>query len=323
LANGEIMEKPILAIVIPCFNEELCIKKTVEQLFVVIKDLINKGKIKEESYLYLVDDGSKDRTWSIIEEIHNSNKSVKGLKFMKNFGNQKAIIAGLESVNNIGCDCAVTIDADLQQDEWAIEKFIDKYMEGYDIVSGIRNNRKTDSFFKKFSALAFYKVMNILGANIPVNHSDYRLVSKHALEIMGQFGERYLFLRGFFNDVGFKTAYVNFDVKPRFAGESKFNFVSLMGLALNGITSYSIVPLRFVAILGFFMALFGFLVGFETVFEKIFLHNSPNGWATTIILLCVFGGIQLFCLGLIGEYVGQIFLEVKGRPRYIKSIELK
>lgn len=317
------MEKPRLAIIVPCFNEELCVKSTVEQLLNVLNKLVSDEKIKHDSYIYLVDDGSVDKTWEIIEEFHNKNKLIKGLKFVRNFGNQKALLAGLDCVRAIGCDCAVSIDADLQQDEWAIEKFVDEYMKGADIVSGIRNDRKTDSFFKKITALMFYKTMNILGAKIPPNHSDYRLVSKRALNILEQYPEKYLFLRGFFNEVGLKTAYVNFDVKPRMAGESKFNFVSLMGLALNGITSYSVVPLRFVTVLGFCMALFGFLVGVETVIEKIFWHNSPNGWATTIILLCVFGGIQLFCLGLIGEYVGQVYREVKARPRYIKDIELK
>lgn len=317
------MEKPRLAIIVPCFNEELCVKSTVEQLLNVLNKLVSDEKIKPDSYIYLVDDGSVDKTWEIIEEFHNKNKLIKGLKFVRNFGNQKALLAGLDCVRAIGCDCAVSIDADLQQDEWAIEKFVDEYMKGADIVSGIRNDRKTDSFFKKITALMFYKTMNILGAKIPPNHSDYRLVSKRALDILEQYPEKYLFLRGFFNEVGLKTAYVNFDVKPRMAGESKFNFVSLMGLALNGITSYSVVPLRFVTVLGFCMALFGFLVGVETVIEKIFWHNSPNGWATTIILLCVFGGIQLFCLGLIGEYVGQVYREVKARPRYIKDIELK
>lgn len=317
------MEKPRLAIIVPCFNEELCVKSTVEQLLNVLNKLVSDEKIKPDSYIYLVDDGSVDKTWKIIEEFHNKNKLIKGLKFVRNFGNQKALLAGLDCVRAIGCDCAVSIDADLQQDEWAIEKFVDEYMKGADIVSGIRNDRKTDSFFKKITALMFYKTMNILGAKIPPNHSDYRLVSKRALDILEQYPEKYLFLRGFFNEVGLKTAYVNFDVKPRMAGESKFNFVSLMGLALNGITSYSVVPLRFVTVLGFCMALFGFLVGVETVIEKIFWHNSPNGWATTIILLCVFGGIQLFCLGLIGEYVGQVYREVKARPRYIKDIELK
>ena len=317
------MDKPTLAIIVPCFNEELCVKSTIEKLLILLNSLVDKNKIKNNSYLYLVDDGSVDNTWNIIEDAHKKDKRVKALKFIRNFGNQKALIAGLEGVRNIGCDCAVSIDADLQQDENAIELFIDEYMKGADIVSGIRNDRKTDSFFKKVTALMFYKTMNILGAKIPPNHSDYRLVSKRTLDVMELYPEKYLFLRGFFNELGLKTAYVHFNVKPRMAGESKFNFMSLMVLALNGITSYSVVPLRFVAVLGFFMALFGFLVGVETVIEKIFWHNSPNGWATTIILLCVFGGIQLFCLGLIGEYVGQVFREVKARPRYVKDIELR
>lgn len=317
------MDKPTLAIIVPCFNEELCVKSTIEKLLILLNSLVDNNKIKNDSYLYLVDDGSVDNTWNIIEDAHKKDKRVKALKFIRNFGNQKALIAGLEGVRSLGCDCAVSIDADLQQDENAIELFIDEYMKGADIVSGIRNDRKTDSFFKKVTALMFYKTMNILGAKIPPNHSDYRLVSKRTLDVMELYPEKYLFLRGFFNELGLKTSYVHFNVKPRMAGESKFNFMSLMVLALNGITSYSVVPLRFVAVLGFFMALFGFLVGVETVIEKIFWHNSPNGWATTIILLCVFGGIQLFCLGLIGEYVGQVFREVKARPRYVKDIELR
>lgn len=317
------MDIPTLAIIVPCYNEELCLDKTINRLIEVLNGLAAEGKIKSDSYIYLVDDGSHDSTWQIIEKHHALDNRIKGTKFIRNFGNQKALIAGLESVREIGCDCAVSIDADLQQDENAIERFINEYMNGADIVSGIRRNRKTDSFFKKTTAFLFYKTMNILGAKIPQNHSDFRLVSKKALKIMELYPEKYLFLRGFFNEVGLNTAYVDFDVKPREAGESKYNFFSLMALALNGITSYSVVPLRFVAVLGFFMALFGFLVGVETVIEKIFWHNSPNGWATTIILLCVFGGIQLFCLGLIGEYVGQVYREVKARPRYVKDIELK
>ncbi len=315
--------KPVLAIVVPCFNEELCIKSTVDKLIGVLSSLVHKNKISESSYIYFVDDGSTDASWDIISDLNKANCQVKGLKFIRNFGNQKALIAGYEGVRNLGCDCAVSIDADLQQDEWAIEKFVDKYIEGYDIVSGIRNSRKTDTLFKKTSAILFYKLMNMLGAKIPMNHSDYRLISKRALDVMEEYPEKYLFLRGFFNEVGLKTAYVNFDVKPRAAGESKFNFISLMGLALNGITSFSIVPLRIVSILGFLMALFSFVVGFETILEKIFFNNTPNGWATTILLLCFFGGIQICCLGVIGEYVGQVYREVKGRPRYIKETELR
>ena len=318
------MQTPKLAITIPCFNEELCIETTAKRLLEVLNMLIEKGKIASDSYLYLVDDGSKDKTWEIIEHLHSENPDrIKGLKFIRNYGNQKALIAGLEGVRELGCDCVVSIDADLQQDELGIEKFIDEYKKGYEIVLGIRNNRKTDSFFKKYTALMFYKVMNLMGAKIPANHSDYRLVSKKALDMMALYPEKALFLREFFYELGLKTAIVNFDVKPRMAGESKFNFMSLMGLALNGITSFSIFPLRIVACLGFLMAVFAFLIGVETVCEKIFFNNSPNGFATMIILLCFFGGLQIFCLGVIGEYVGQVYREAKARPRYIPEKELK
>lgn len=316
------MRKPTLAIIIPCYNEELLVESTVKSLFEVINTLIEKGKILQDSYVYLIDDGSSDKTWSIIEKLHRENSLVKGTRFVKNYGNQKALMAGLLSVREIGCDCVVSIDADLQQDQWAIEKFVDKYAEGYDIVSGIRNSRDTDSFFKRTTAIAFYKAMNLLGAKIPVNHSDYRLVSKRALDILAQYAESQLFLRGFFHEIGLRTAYVNFDVKPRMLGQSKFNFITLLGLALNGITSFSIVPLRIIAVLGFLMALFSFGLGLEVLYEKIVLNNTPQGWATQIVFSAFFGGIQLFCLGIIGEYLGQVYREVKARPRYIKDVEL-
>lgn len=316
------MSKSTLAIIIPCFNEELLIESTVKSLFEVIDSLIEKEKISAQSFVYLVDDGSKDKTWSIIEKLHKENHLVKGVRFVKNYGNQKALMAGLLGVREIGCDCVVSIDADLQQDQWAIETFVDRYHEGNDIVSGIRNGRETDSFFKKYTALFFYKVMNLLGAKIPVNHSDYRLVSKRALDIMSQYSEKQLFLRGFFHEIGLKTAYVKFDVKPRMLGKSKFNFLSLLGLALNGITSFSIIPLRVIAVLGFFMALFSFGLGLQVLYEKIFLDSTPKGWATQVVMLAFFGGIQIFCLGIIGEYLGQVYREVKARPRYIKDIEL-
>lgn len=317
------MNIPTLAVIIPCYNEELCINATAARLLQVLEHLITANKIRRDSYLYFVDDGSKDRTWEIIEELHKRNRAIKGQKFIKNFGNQKAIIAGLEAVKKIGCDCVVSIDADLQQDEWAIEKFIDKYMQGYDVVSGIRNDRKTDSLFKKLTAIVFYKVMNLLGANIPPNHSDFRLVSSHSLDIISKFTERELFLRGFFNDVGFKTAYVKFDVKPRIAGKSKFNLFNLSTLALNGITSYSVVPLRMVSVIGFLMTFVSFFIGVAAIINKIFYNQSQNDWVTALLISCFFSGIQLFCIGTIGEYIGQIFLEVKGRPRYIVDRELK
>ena len=243
-------------------------------------------------------------------------------KFVRNYGNQKALIAGLLGVKDIGCDCAVSIDADLQQDENAIETFVDEYHKGAEIVSGIRNNRKTDTLFKKFTAICFYKLMNLLGVKIPQNHSDFRLVSSKALEIFEKYHEEGLFLRGFFHELGLKTSYVHFDVKPRMAGKSKFNFFSLTSLALNGITAFSIVPLRIIAAIGVLTVLGSFLLALEVIFEKYFLHDMPSGWATLVVLLAFFGGVQIFCLGIIGEYIGQIFNEVKARPRYIKETEL-
>lgn len=317
------MQTPKLAVTIPCYNEELCVEKTCKRLLEVFDMLIEKNKITQDSYIYLVDDGSADKTWEIIERLHNENPTrIKALKFIRNYGNQKALTAGLEGVREIGCDCVVSIDADLQQDELAIERFVDEFMKGNEIVLGIRNSRDTDSFFKKTTALMFYKVMNLLGTKIPVNHSDYRLVSKKALDMMALYPEKALFLRGFFYELGLKTSTIKFDVKPRMAGQSKFNFMSLMGLALNGITSFSIFPLRIVAGLGFLMAVFAFSVGIETICEKIFFNNSPNGVTTMITLLCFFGGLQIFCLGIIGEYVGQVYREVKARPRYVKDKEL-
>jgi len=316
-------EKTRLAIIIPCFNEELVVKSTVETLLNVLDSIIQKGKISENSYIYLVDDGSKDSTWNIIETLRaNYGERIKGTKFIRNYGNQKALIAGLQGVRTIGCDCAVSIDADLQQDENAIEFFIDEFHKGADIVSGIRNDRKTDSFFKKHTALCFYRLMNLLGVKIPPNHSDFRLVSKHALDILEQYKEEGLFLRGFFHELGLKTAYIHFNVKPRKLGSSKFNFFSLTSLALNGITAFSIVPLRIIAVCGFLTVFGSFLLAIEVMFEKYVMHSTPAGWATQVILLAFFGGLQIFCLGIIGEYLGQIFNEVKARPRYIKEKEL-
>lgn len=317
------MQTPKLAVTIPCYNEELCIESTCLRLLEVLEDLEKRNIISPESYLYPVDDGSSDKTWEIIEQLHQKfpNK-IKGLKFIKNYGNQSALTAGLEGVRNLGCDCVISIDADLQQDENAIEKFVEEFCKGNDIVLGVRNDRKTDSFFKKTTAIMFYKLMALLGTKIPMNHSDYRLVSYKALKLMEQYHENALFLRGFFFDLGLKTSRITFNVKPRQQGKSKFNFWSLLTLALNGITSFSIVPLRLIAGLGFLMAIISFFVGLETVIEKIFFNDSPNGVATAIILLCFFGGLQIFCSGIIGEYVGQVYLEVKARPRYIKEKEL-
>ena len=317
------MSNTKLAIIIPCYNEELVIESTITTLLGVMDNIIKKDKIIVDSYIYLVDDGSQDRTWEIIEKLNEKHpQRIKAVKFVRNYGNQRALIAGLTRVRELGCDCAISIDADLQQDENAIEKFIDEFHNGAEIVSGIRNDRKTDSFFKKFTALCFYKLMNILGVKIPPNHSDFRLVSRHALEILDKYSERELFLRGFFHETGLKTAYVHFDVKPRALGCSKFNFVSLTTLALNGITSYSIVPLRLISAVGLLAIFASTIVGIDAICDKFIRHDAPSGWATIVILLVFMGGFQIFCLGIIGEYLGQVFNEVKDRPRYIVEKEL-
>ena len=312
-----------LAIIIPCYNEELVLESTVRTLLGVLDNLISKGKIADNSYIYLINDGSADKTWEIVENLRNEfGERIKGAKFIRNYGNQKALIAGLTGVRNIGCDCVISIDADLQQDDNTIETFIDEFHKGADIVSGIRNDRKTDSFFKKTTALAFYKLMNILGVKIPPNHSDFRLVSKKGLDILARYEEEGLFLRGFFHEIGLKTSYVHFNVKPRKLGSSKFNFFSLTSLALNGITAFSVVPLRIIAAFGFLTILGSFILGLEVLCEKYILHTAPSGWATIVILMAFFGGLQIFCLGIIGEYLGQIFNEVKARPRYIIETEI-
>ncbi len=312
------METPVLAIIIPCRNEEESIEHTINRLFEIFDYLIKNNKISEKSFILCIDDGSNDNTWNLIVKSGKDTLGrVKGIKFSRNFGNQKAILAGMFEALEYNFDCLISIDADLQQDENKIGEFIDKYQKGAKIVFGIRNDRKTDGFFKKNTALAFYKIMNILGVKIKINHSDYRLVSREVVETLKSFPEINLFLRGIFNELGYKKDYVYFDVKERFAGKTKFNLFSLASLALNGITSFSVVPLRFVSFLGIFMSVVSFAVGLSAVIDKICRHSAVPGWATIVAAFGFIGGIQILCMGIIGEYLGQLFQEVKSRPRYI------
>lgn len=311
-------ELPILSVIVPCLNEEDSMPSTINRLFEILDGLVKDNVVSEKSFIFCVDDGSSDKTWDIIEKynVENSQK-VKGIKFSKNFGNQKAIIAGLTKSANYGVDCCITIDADLQQDETKIKEFVQKYKEGAQIVCGIRKDRNTDGFFKKYSALAFYKLMNMLGVNIKVNHSDYRLVSREVVETLKTFSETNLFLRGIFNELGYRKDYVYFDVKPRKIGKTKFTPFSLLSLAINGITSFSLIPLRMVTFIGFFISFVSFLLGISAFIDKYIRHNTVPGYATTIVALAFIGGIQILCLGVIAEYLGQLFQEVKARPRYI------
>ncbi|MCD7779566.1 MAG: glycosyltransferase family 2 protein [Candidatus Gastranaerophilales bacterium] len=312
------MRIPVLAIIIPCRDEEESIEHTLKRLLEVFYELKNNNKISDKSFIFCIDDGSNDNTWDLIKKCNKEFQgSVKGIKFSRNFGNQRAILAGLFESSKYNPDCYISLDADLQQDENKIAEFLEKYENGAKIVFGIRNDRKTDGFFKKNSALAFYKLMNILGVNLKKNHSDYRLVSSEVVDTLRNFPETNMFLRGIFNELGFKKDYVYFDVKERYAGKTKYNFFSLFSLAINGITSFSIVPLRFVTILGFIMSIASFAVGVSAVIDKLWGNSIVPGWTTIVVALGFIGGIQILCVGIIGEYLGQLFQEVKSRPRYI------
>lgn len=312
------MFQPVLAIVIPCFNEEACIFSTASRLVAILSDLEKEKIISSKSFLFFVDDGSCDNTWKcIINERKVYDKKIKGIKFSRNFGNQKAILAGLTEAGKLNADCLITIDADLQQDEFKIKDFVLKYKEGYEIVCGVRKDRKTDGFLKKLTALGFYKVMNVLGVSIKPNHSDYRLIGKNALKALNDFKETNLFLRGIFNDIGFEKTYIEFEVKPREKGTSKFTPFKLFALAVSGITSFSIVPLRMVTTIGFLMSFVSFIIGISAFIDKLFRHTTVPGWTTIVVALGLIGGIQILCIGIIGEYLGQLFQEVKNRPRYI------
>ncbi len=317
------MNTPILAIIIPCFNEEDCINSTSLKLIEVLNCLEADNEISKDSFLFYVNDGSNDKTWDLIEKLNiEYNGKIKGIKFSRNFGNQKAILAGLLEASKYNVDCFITIDADLQQDENKIKEFVQKYKNGAKIVAGIRNNRKTDGLFKKITALSFYKLMNLMGVNIKINHSDFRLVSREVVETLKNFKETNLFLRAMFNELGYKNDYVYFDVKPRKYGKTKFSSCSLFSLAISGITSFSLVPLRLVTIIGFVIAMVSFLLGMTAIIDYCVFHNTVSGWATIVVAIGFICGIQILCLGIIAEYIGQLFQEVKSRPRYIIEKEI-
>ena len=318
------MDRKKLAIIVPCLNEEESLKINIDVLKNTLNSLKDKGMITEDSFICFVDDGSKDKTWQLIENAHNTNPiQIKGLRFTKNYGNQKALIAGLEYALKKDVDCAVTIDADLQQDESKIEDFINKFNDGAEIVYGIRKDRETDNFLKKFTSNAFYKLMELNGAKIIPNHSEYRLMSRKALDTLSQYKERNLFLRGIFVETGLKCAYVDFDVKQRAFGKSKFSFLSLFKLAAEGITSFSIRPLRLIFYIGVFISFISICWGCWTLYRLINDLPARIGAIDYYEIFEMFmSGLQMLCIGVIGEYVGQILQEVKGRPRSIVEKEL-
>ncbi len=318
------MDKKKLAIVVPCYNEEESLKENINVFQNTLNALINKDIITNDSFICFVDDGSKDRTWRLVENAYKQDaKHIKGIQFTRNFGNQKALLSGLEYAQKHDVDCAITIDADLQQDETKIEEFLHKFNDGCEIVYGVRKDRKSDGILKKFTSYAFYTFMNIMGANIMPNHSEYRLMSRKALETLYQYKERNLFLRGIFFDTGLKSDSVEFEVKKREHGESKFTYLSLLKLAAEGITSFSVRPLRLIFYIGVIISLISLIWGCWTAYKAFVLGIHPQGHIDYYEIFEMFmSGLQMLCIGIIGEYVGQILQEVKGRPRSIIEKEL-
>ncbi len=305
-----------LYLVIPCYNEEEVLHETAKQLKEKLNGLMNLGKISGNSKICFVDDGSKDKTWEIIQQLHQQDKIFRGIKLSRNKGHQNALLAGLMTVKG-ECDAAISLDADLQDDINAIDEMVDKYLdENCDVVYGVRSSRKTDTFFKKFTAEGFYKIMAKMGIEIVFNHADFRLMSKKALDGLEQFDEVNLFLRGIVPLVGYKSDKVYYERKERFAGESKYPLKKMLAFALEGITSMSVKPIRFITFLG--LSIFAISIGMLIYFlVRHFMGATVTGWTSIAVSVWAIGGLQLLSIGVIGEYIGKIYLETKHRPKFI------
>ncbi len=304
-----------LAIVVPCYNEEEVLKIASKALREVLDDLIRKGKIADDSFILFVNDGSKDRTWELIEEEHQAYPvQIRGVKLAGNVGHQFALTAGLITAKDM-CDVTVSIDADLQDDVAVIEEMIDKYHAGNDIVYGVRKERKTDTFFKRTTAQGFYKLMAAMGVKTVYNHADFRLMSKRAVEHFSQFKESNLFLRGMMPLIGYQTDSVYYDRKERVAGESKYPLKKMLALAFNGISSFSVKPISLILGLGLFIIVCSLLAAVYALISY-FTGHVVQGWTSLILSIWFLGGLQLLAIGLVGQYIGKIYMEVKQRPRY-------
>ncbi len=308
---------PRLIIVVPCYNEQEVLPITAPQLLAKLESLADAGKISADSRIMFVNDGSRDNTWQLIEKLAEDNRHYIGISQSRNRGHQNAVLAGLMEAKDI-CDITISIDCDGQDDINAIDKMVEEYHNGCEIVYGVRSARKTDSFFKRNTARGFYRLMNFMGAEVVYDHADYRLVSSRVLQEFANFKEVNLFLRGMFPLVGFKSTSVYYERSERLAGKSHYPLGKMLGLALDGITSLSIKPIKMIFGLGTIIAVLSFIGVIWAVAEH-FLGNTESGWASTICIICFLSGIQLISVGVIGEYIGKIYMEVKQRPRYIIS----
>lgn len=309
------MNAPILYIVIPCYNEETVLPVTHALFAGKLSALIQNGEISEKSRVLFVDDGSKDNTWAVISDLCAKNPQFEGLKLSRNQGHQNALLAGLMTAKNYA-DITVSIDCDGQDDVDAMDKMLEEYKDGAEIVYGVRAARDTDTVFKRTTAKWYYKILNLLGAEVVYNHADYRLMSRRALEALEQFHEVNLFLRGLIPLVGFKSSSVYYDRKVRVAGESHYPLSKMLSLGFNGVTSLSVRPLKLITGLGFLMSLVSLIAVAVTVIIKLFGY-TVQGWTSLLCVVFLLGGIQIFCLGVIGEYIGKMYAETKARPRYI------
>lgn len=307
-------EAPVLAIVVPCYKEEAVLHETHKRLSQLLDRLTTEERISSKSYILYVNDGSTDRTWEIIKEFYKNTSYACGLNLAGNVGHQNALMAGLNTVKE-RCDAAISIDADLQDDVNVIPEMIERYMEGNDIVYGVRRERKTDTFFKRTTALAFYRLMKTMGAKSVYNHADYRLMSSRAIQQLCCFRERNLYLRGLVPLIGYQAACIYYNRDKRFAGESKYPFKKMLNFAIDGITSFSVKPVRMIFWLGCIFLLIALCVTIWTL-HAYFLHDTVPGWSSLMISLWLVGGTILVSLGIVGEYIGKIYIEVKDRPRY-------
>lgn len=310
-------QPPILYIVIPCYNEEQVLPLTAPLFLDKLSQLAAKGRISADSRILFVNDGSKDRTWQIITELARKEPHYIGISQSRNRGHQNAVLAGLMEAKE-RCDITISIDCDGQDDINAMDAMVEEYRNGCEIVYGVRAKRDTDTLFKRSTAELFYKLLNWMGAEVVFNHADYRLLSARVLRELQNYREVNIFLRGMIPLVGFKSTSVYYDRSERIAGESHYPLRKMLALAFEGITSLSVKPLRMITLFGFLVALLGF-AGILWAVVGYFMEKTVSGWASIVCIVCLMGGIQLLCLGVIGEYIGKIYLETKGRPRYIIS----
>lgn len=307
-------KRPVIAVVVPCYHEEKALPITMPKLLNVLQALEEEGSISPDSYVLCVDDGSKDKTWEIIEDLHQAYPNVRGISLAHNSGHQYALLSGLMAVKD-RCDAAVSIDADMQDDPLAIKEMVSEYLKGAEIVYGVRRSRSTDTWFKRNSARAFYKMQNSLGLQTVYDHADYRLMSRRALEILSGYRERNLFLRGIVPMIGLTTAKVYYDRHERVAGDSKYPLGKMLAFSIDGITSFSARPLRCIFFTGFGLMLIDIIIAIY-VLISFFSGNSVSGWSSIMLSIWFLGSLILMAIGVTGEYIGKIFTEVKARPRY-------